>query len=110
MTNKEMVNIFVRQGKGRAGRGFSYEMHNDNKTILSYGNVIYSYGYHYPLGYIDLDSEILYINEIKSTRTTQKHKGLLKRAGESAGLAIRYFNASTGIFTDTENGEVINER
>lgn len=80
MTNREIAQAFANGAtKGRSGNG----------TLIISGNVIYSYGDHWPLAYRDSNGTA-HVNDSKYSVTTSKHKGLVAGHLSYAGFQIDY--------------------
>lgn len=67
MTNQSICKAFV--------EGAIKEQAN---SMFIEGNVIYSYGYHFPLA-VRFNGKV-YVNEIKFSKTTSKHQSAIKKA------------------------------
>ena len=87
MRNKDVIENFVEGIRG--GR---------TKTLFVEGNVLYSYGYHFPLaikGYSKAHGRMLVVNNDKYSRTTSCHQSLLESAITNRPIFTHYTTAST---------------
>ena len=92
MTNEETVRRFFEdrsktRREGRVGR----EFRNSTGSIYSRGDVLYSYGEHYPLAVVERNrhgyAAVAYVNRDKYSITTANHRKLVERfAREYIGL------------------------
>ena len=91
MTNEETVRRFfearAKTREGRVGR----EFRNSTGSIYSRGDVLYSYGEHYPLAVVERNRHgyavVAYVNRDKYSITTAQHRQLVERfAREYIGL------------------------
>ena len=60
-----------------------------SETMFIVGEVIYSYGYHFPIAE-RIDTNKYYFTTDKYSTTTGKHKSLVLRALQKAGAEIIY--------------------
>jgi len=77
MTNKQLAQFF-------ATTAFSSAHAN---SMFVKGNVIYSYGEHFPIALRSFDNTA-YFNTDKYSKTTSTHQGLVKRALLSEGYTL----------------------
>jgi len=79
MNYETIINDFLSGKKDLSGLKNHY-----NKRLFIESGILYSYGYHYPLGIFK--SNILLINNSGYSTTTQKHISLLKRYADFKGV------------------------
>jgi len=92
MTNAKVMQQFI--------SGIKNEGHNTNQSIFFEGDVVFSYGYHFPLG-IKFGGELV-VNCDSYSNTTAKHRNELLSA-HGYGLVI---DAPTEAMKELRNGNL----